>query len=171
MAKLFKEVALPVAGGVLGFMFGGPAGAAAGAALGSSLGGGNTKRNMKWGAVGGLGGLSYGALAGGGGLGGLGGASSIAPYGGFDAGAVAGADYGLGSAAGGTASSGMPAWMKYARMGNMASNFLGGGQQGGGGQQPYFGPGGSAQVAQGENRNPFAGWPQMNPYGPSYGRY
>lgn len=100
-----------------------------------------------------------------GGLGGLGGGYSMPA-------AVAEAPGSVAALQGGTTTTagGMPAWMKYARMGNMASNFLGSGQ-GGGGQQPYFGPGGQVQVAQGENRNPFAGWPQMNPYGPSYGRY
>ena len=155
MAKLFKDVLLPVAGGVGGFLLGGPAGAALGAGLGSSLGGGNTKRNLTWGALGGAGGLAYG------GLGGLGGAS------------VGGSSSGLGALLPGTSQGGgaattssIPSWLRYAQLGNMGMNMLGGGGQ----QQPMFGPGVNAQP-QGNNPNPFAGWPQMNPYGPNYGRY
>jgi len=78
---------------------------------------------------------------------------------------------GLGATAPTTGASSTPAWLNYLRMGNMANSLLGGmGGQQQGAQQPMFGPG-VVQVPQAENRNPYAGWPGMNPFGPDYGRY
>lgn len=72
------------------------------------------------------------------------------------------------------AASSAPAWMKYARLGQLGMGMLGGGGgPQGQGQNGPFGPGMMTPPAGGgqQNMNPYYGWPSTNPYGPNYGRY